>query len=171
VIGGGLELVRPGGGRNYELRRDGEVVGTLERRGILRPRYTVAIGGSRWRVDKPRSQRLSVVDEGSGQEIARLEVADDEYRLVAEGEARRAEPSPTMRYDGGERSFYDGTGGRLLTLRHLGGRQDTIATIAPGERPWPSPDPDAGVAVAIAVLVARLVAERDDQGAQEFSAT
>jgi hypothetical protein len=167
VIGSGLDLVRPGGGRNYELRRDGDVVATFHRRGLLRPSYTAVIGDASWRIEKPRSQRVAVVDESSGREVGRLEVVDDEYRLFAGDEP----PGPVMRSDGGERSFYDDDGTRLMTLRHLGGWKEKIATVAPGERPWPSADPDAGTALALAVLVARLIAERDVKSAEDFSVT
>jgi hypothetical protein len=167
VIGSGLELVRPGGGRNYELRRNGEVVATFHRRGLFRPRYTAVIGDANWRIEKPRSQRVAVVDESSGEEVGRLDVVDDEYRLFAGDEGA----GPAMRYEAGERSFYDDDGNRLMTLRHLGGWKEKIATVAPGERPWPSVDPDAGTALALAVLVARLIAERDVKSAEDFSAT
>ena len=165
MIGDGLDLVRPGGGRNYELRRGGEVVATFHRRGLLRPRYTAVIGGATWRIEKPRSQRVAVVDEGSGQEVGRLEVVDDEYRLSAGDDP----PGPVMRYEGGDRSFHDEDGTRLMTLRHLGGWKEKIATVAPGERAWPSPEPDAGEALALAVLVARLIADRDVKSAEDFS--
>jgi hypothetical protein len=167
VIGSGLELVRPGGGRNYELRRGGEVVATFHRRGLLRPQYTAAIGGATWRIEKPRSQRVTVVDEGLGQQVGGLEVVDDESRLFAHDEP----PGPVMRSEGGERSFYDDEGARLMTLRHLGGWKEKIAEIAPGERPWPSGEGDASEALALAVLVARLIADRDVKSAEDFSVT
>jgi hypothetical protein len=167
VIGSGLDLVRPGGGRNYELRRDGEVVATFHRRGLFRPQYTAVIGGATWRVEKPRSQRVAVVDEGSGQRVGGLEVVDDEYRLFAGDEP----PGPVLRSAGGERSFHGDDGIPLMTLRHLGGWKEKIAEIVPGERPWPAPDPDAGEALALAVLVARLIAERDVKSAEDFSVT
>jgi hypothetical protein len=170
VIGDGLELVRPGGGRHYELRRSGEVVGTVQRRGILRPRYTADVGGAHWRFDKPRSQRMAVIDEAADSEVARLEVVDDAFRLFAQEDSRRVDPAPAMRQEDGARSFFDEAGRPLVTMRHLGGRQDTIATVEAGEQPWPSLDPDAGLALAVAVLAVRLVADRDDQSAQAFSA-
>ena len=167
MIGSGLDLVRPGGGRNYELRRDGEVVATFHRRGLLRPRYTAVIGGATWRIEKPSSQRVKVVDEGSGQEVGGLEVVDDEFRLFARDEP----PGPVMRSDSGERSFYDDDGARLMTLRHLGGWKEKIAEIAPGERAWPSGEGEASEALALAILVARLIAERDVKSAEDFSVT
>lgn len=166
MIGDGLELVRPGGGRNYELRRDGQVVATFHRRGLFRPRYTAVIGDANWRIEKPRSHRVAVVDESSGREVGRLEVVDDEYRLLPGDEST----GPLMRFDGGDRSFYDDDGNRLMTLRHLGGWKERIATVAPGDRPWPSADPDAGTALALTVLVARLIADRDVKSAEDFSA-
>ena len=169
MIGSGLDLVRPGGGRNYELRRGGEVVATFHRRGIVRPRYTAVIGGSTWRVESPRSQDVVVVDESSGQEVGSLERVGDEYRLFFAGDDDA--PAPVVRSEAGERSFYDEDGARLMTLRHLGGWKEKIAEIAPGDRPGPGADPDAGEALALAVLVARLIAERDVKSAEDFSPT
>jgi hypothetical protein len=167
VAAGQIELVRPGGGRNYELRRGDEVIGTVHRRGMLRPRYTARFGEVEWRFEKPHGA-MRVLDDGSGQEVARLDVGDDAIRLIAEDE-RRADPAPTLHGLGGESSFDGADDAPLVTLTHLGGWKDTIATIEP-RAPWPSPDPEAGLTLAIAVLVVRLVAERDTKSAQSFSA-
>src|SRR4051812_44088419 len=112
---GRIEVVRPGGGRNYELRRGDEVIGTVHRRGILRPRYTARFGDIEWRLEKPHGG-MRVLDEGSGQDVAHLEVGDDAIRLIAEGEGRRAEPPPTLHGLGGESSFDGADDAPLVTL-------------------------------------------------------
>jgi hypothetical protein len=164
-----LVLVRPGGGRNYELRRDDEVMATVHRRGFLRPRYEAVVGERRLDA-KDAAHATLLAEQDSGEVVAALESADGGQRLiVGDDDARPEMEVVAIDAAPGARGFFLAPGEEpLLGLRHLGGRQGEIARVE-SARPWPSPDPDAGTVLAAAMLAANLVAWRDRQSLQTFS--